>query len=328
MTHNETTVLTLWRECRGALEAAGIENAAAEADWLWQAAVQTDRHLLRPTDAVEAAGAAALRELTARRTAHEPIQYLLGSWPFLDFEVKVAPGVLIPRQDTECVAQQAIALGKELLRAGIGTEDAVQTEEKTADAAAFAGGCSGEQPEAQPMKEAAPQPRWLDLCSGSGILALALAVHLRVPVTAVELSEAALPLLRENTAAVCKQFGAPPVRVAAADVFSYVDTLADDSVALIVSNPPYLTAQEMTQLQPEVTREPAMALDGGMDGLRFYRLLAQSYRRKLMPGGALVLEIGALQGEAVCGLLRESGWQGIRLHRDAPGLDRCITARR
>lgn len=300
--HNDMTVLSLWRECRAALEIAGIDNAAAEADWLWQAAVGCDRHLLRPQECVSAEKAAALRALIARRAAHEPVQYLLGSWPFLDFEVKVAPGVLIPRQDTECVAQQAIALGKELLAAGVTAADDVHGESSA--------------------------PRWLDICSGSGILALALAIHLGVEVTAVELSEAALPILKENVKTVCAAFGAPPVQVAAADMFHYVHTLPEGGAALIVSNPPYLTAQEMEKLQPEVTREPAMALAGGADGLAFYRCLAAEYRSKLMADGALVLEIGAAQGAAVCALLAENGWRDIRLHRDAAGLDRCITARR
>ena len=299
---NQNTVLALWRECRAALEAAGIENAAAEADWLWQAAVGTDRHLLRPQDTAGESEAAALRQLTARRAAHEPVQYLLGSWPFLDFEVKVAPGVLIPRQDTECVAEHAIALGRQLLAEGIGCASAAEQ-----------GGGS---------------PRWLDICSGSGILALALAVHLQVPVTAVELSEAALPILKENVKNVCAQTGAPAVQVQAADMFAYVHALPDGGAALIVSNPPYLTEQEMCGLQPEVTHEPAMALAGGEDGLDFYRCLAREYRSKLTEGGALVLEIGASQGRQVCGLLCENGWRDVQLYQDTAGLDRCVTARR
>ena len=302
MTENAITVLALWRTCRAALEEAGIEHAAAETDWLWQAAVGSDRHLLRPDEPVEEEKAAALRELIARRAAHEPVQYLLGSWPFLDFEVKVTPGVLIPRQDTECVAERAIELGKQLLT----------------DRAVKAAGC-GKGPE---------ELLWLDLCSGSGILALTLATRLRVPVTAVELSEAALPVLRENVRTVCGGFAVPEVQVEHADMFAYVRTLAAESAALIVSNPPYLTQNEMEELQPEVTYEPAMALDGGADGLRFYRFLAKEYREKLVHGGALVLEIGAGQGAAVCGLLRENGWREVCLYPDAAGLDRCVTARR
>ncbi len=287
------TVAALWRQCRALLDAAGIENAAAELDWLWQAAIGTDRHLLRQDAPVDAAKAAALQGLAARRAAREPVQYLLGSWPFLDFELQVAPGVLIPRQDTECVAEQAIALGRQLLAQGV-----------------------------------LPGTACVDLCSGTGALALALAVHLHRPVTAVELSPDALPILRANAARVCEQLSAPPVQAVAADVFAFQNTLAPGSVGLLVSNPPYLTGQEMTQLQPEVVFEPAMALDGGVDGLRFYRHIAAAYLGCMAPGGALVLEIGAAQREAVCQLLADAGWQDIRTGRDLAGHDRWVSARK
>ena len=85
---------------------------------------------------------------------------------------------------------------------------------------------------------------------------------------------------------------------------------------------------EMEQLQPEVAQEPAMALEAGEDGLVFYRALAQHYKNALCPGGALVLEIGWQQREAVCALLAENGWTDIRCIQDFGGNDRCVTARR
>ncbi len=290
---NTLTVAALWRECRARLDAAAIENAGAELDWLWQAALGTDRHLQRPTDPVAATAAEKLRQLVAQRAQHLPVQYLLGRWPFMNFELQVAPGVLIPRQDTECVAETAIALGRQLLDEGV-----------------------------------LPGAACVDLCAGSGALALALADHLRQPVTAVELSADALPVLKANVADVCAQFRLPPVRVCHADVFAFQATLAPGSVGLLVSNPPYLTGQEMTELQPEVTYEPAMALDGGADGLRFYRHIAASYVPCMAPGGALVLEIGAAQRQAVCALLSDAGWQDIRAGQDLAGHDRWISARR
>ena len=308
------TVRALWAACRDALAAAGIENAAAEADWLWQAAVGGDRHLFRPEDTVPLPRAEVLRCLTARRAAHEPLQYLLGSWPFLNFEVQVCPGVLIPRQDTECVAEEAIRQGRLLQAQGL---------LPTAAPDAGAGG--------QSMPEDAADAGaglCLDVCAGSGVLALALAVNLRVPVTAVELSAAALPCLQANAAQVCAQFAAPPVRVVQQDLFAYWQTLAPASVALLVSNPPYLTEEELQSLQPEVEHEPTLALDGGPDGLRFYRCLAQDYRACMQPGGAMVLEIGAQQGAAVCSLLQAAGWRQVRVLRDLAGHDRCICALR
>ena len=84
----------------------------------------------------------------------------------------------------------------------------------------------------------------------------------------------------------------------------------------------------MQQLQPEVAQEPAMALEAGEDGLVFYRALAQHYRQALRPGGALVLEIGWQQRQAVTDLLAENGWADIECRKDYGGNDRCIIARR
>ena len=112
------------------------------------------------------------------------------------------------------------------------------------------------------------------------------------------------------------------------ELFTYWETLPEGQLELIVSNPPYLTAAEMEQLQPEVAQEPAMALEAGEDGLVFYRALAQHYKNALCPGGALVLEIGWQQREAVTALLAENGWAEIRCIQDFGGNDRCVTARR
>ena len=89
-----------------------------------------------------------------------------------------------------------------------------------------------------------------------------------------------------------------------------------------------LTAAEMQQLQPEVAREPAMALEAGEDGLVFYRALAEHYQNALRPGGALALEIGWQQREAVTALLAANGWVDIACRKDYGGNDRCILARR
>lgn len=322
----DTRADPLWLACRRALAGAGIEDAAAEAALLWKAVTGQDRYLLAPQAALPRAVADRLWALVCARAARWPLQYLLGRWPFLDLELQVAPGVLIPRQDTECVAEEAIALGRQLQAEGLlpppAPDAALPKEAPAAPVGAAPSGASPDSP--------APggTPRCLDLCAGSGALALALAVHLRVGVTAVELSAAALPCLRANLATVCRQFAAPPVQLAQADVFTYQQRLADGSLALIVSNPPYLTAAELACLQPEVAHEPRLALDGGADGLRFYRHLATAYRRCLTPGGALVLEIGAAQADAVRALLADAAWRDIRLLRDYGGHDRVVTARR
>ncbi len=287
------TVRSLWLSCRDTLQAAEIENALPELDWLWQAVFGQDRHVMNPCEPIGLVPAEQLQQLVLRRAEHEPLQYLLGSQPFLDFELAVAPGVLIPRADTECVALQAIALGKKVYADGTMSDG-----------------------------------RLLDLCAGSGALALALAVHLQKEVTAVELSDRAFSLLQQNIERVSAQLHCPKVQAVKADIFQFQQTLAPGSVGLIVSNPPYLTESEMRELQPEVQYEPSMALFGGQDGLDFYRHIAVGYREAVASGGVLIFEIGSDQAEAVRRILEQNGWRQVAVLQDEQGRDRCVSAMR
>ena len=169
-------------------------------------------------------------------------------------------------------------------------------------------------------------PRVLDLCAGTGCLGLGVKRFCpEADVTCVEKSPEAFRYLKKNAASALKQGTA---RAVEGDLFHYWQGLPEGELDLIVSNPPYLTAAEMQQLQPEVAREPAMALEAGEDGLVFYRSLAEHYQNALRPGGALALEIGWQQREAVTALLAANGWVDIACRKDYGGNDRCIIARR
>ena len=233
--------------------------------------------------------AARLARLAALRFERRPLQYIEGKWGFLDFEVQVGEGVLIPRQDSEAICLKAIDLLK---------------------------------------GQAAPAV--LDLCAGSGCLGLA--VKSRCPaarVTAVEKSAEALPWLQKNAAEALPGFDAahPALNVQQGDVFQWNKGQAEGQFDLILANPPYLTAEEMRTLQPEVEFEQAMALDGGEDGLDFYRHIAQAYRPLTKPGGWLVMEFGWQQWEPVKALLEAAGWQDVQRILDAEGRDRGAAAR-
>ena len=166
----------------------------------------------------------------------------------------------------------------------------------------------------------------LDLCAGTGCLGLGVKRFCpEADVTCVEKSPEALRYLKKNAVSALKQGTA---RAVEGDLFHYWQGLPEGELDLIVSNPPYLTAAEMRQLQPEVAREPAMALEAGEDGLVFYRALAEHYQNALRPGGALALEIGWQQREAVTALLAANGWVDIACRKDYGGNDRCILARR
>ena len=270
-------------EVEARLTAAGCPDADFDAGELFRLVTGQDARLAdRPLTAEQAAK---LEALTARRATREPLQYLCGSWPFLDFELAVGPGVLCPRADTEVVAEAAAQM-----LAGV------------------------------------QAPKVLDLCAGTGCLGLGVKRFCpEADVTCVEKSPEAFRYLKKNAASALKQGTA---RAVEGDLFHYWQGLPEGKLDLIVSNPPYLTAAEMQQLQPEVAREPAMALEAGEDGLVFYRALAEHYQNALRPGGALALEISWQQREAVTALLAANGWVDIACRKDYGGNDRCILARR
>lgn len=271
------------REIEARLTAAGCPDADFDARELFRLVTGADLRLAdQPLTAVQADR---LETLTVRRADREPLQYLCGSWPFLDFELAVGPGVLCPRADTEVVAEAAAGL-----LAGV------------------------------------QKPKVLDLCAGTGCLGLGVKRFCPdAVVTSLEKSPEAFRYLEQNAKNALHRPAATPVQ---GDLFTYWETLPEGELDLIVSNPPYLTAAEMQQLQPEVAREPAMALEAGADGLVFYRAIAEHYQKALRPGGALALEIGWQQREAVTALLAENGWVEIACKKDYGGNDRCITARR
>ena len=140
-------------------------------------------------------------------------------------------------------------------------------------------------------------PRGLDLCAGTGAVGLMLA---RYPQLAVE--------------AVQGDVLAPAFAASVPGGFDF-----------IVSNPPYIETGELPDLQREVQREPRTALDGGADGLVFYRAVCALWAEKLRSGGVLALEIGETQGRAVSDLFEAAGLTDIRIHKDTAGLDRAVS---
>lgn len=164
-----------------------------------------------------------------------------------------------------------------------------------------------------------------DLCAGTGCLGLGIARAVPgAKVTCVELSHDAWPYLTANVAAL----GGKTTQAERGDMMSYYTQIEPESADLIISNPPYLTAREMQNLMPETAREPAMALDGGADGLDFYRVLVRQYYDTVRPGGWLVLEIGYAQAEAVLELGKAAGWQAGTCRKDAGGNDRVVFFRK
>lgn len=165
-------------------------------------------------------------------------------------------------------------------------------------------------------------PRGLDLCAGTGAVALMLALETGAEVTAVEKFDAALGYLQENIAR-CPQLSVEAVQ---GDVLAPAFAASvPGGLDFIVSNPPYIETGELPGLQREVQREPQTALDGGADGLVFYRAICALWGEKLRQGGVLAVEIGETQGRAVSDLFEAAGLTDIRIHKDTAGLDRAVS---
>ena len=164
----------------------------------------------------------------------------------------------------------------------------------------------------------------LDLCTGSGIIGIALKkICFGAEVTLTDVSEEALAIARENA-----DTNKAEVRIIKSDMFKGLDP--DDKYTMIVSNPPYIPASEIEGLEPEVRdHDPLMALDGGDDGLDFYRIIAEQAPDHMKPGAWLLLEIGYDQGETVPDLIRKTGrfMDSIEVFKDLAGNDRVVAAR-
>lgn len=225
-----------------------------------------------------------LRGLVKRRAEREPLQHLVGSTSFCGFEFQVNRNVLIPRPETELLAERAWKFLE-------GRESAAV----------------------------------LDFGTGSGCLGITVA--LKVPaavVHAIDVSEAALVVARENA-----------VRLGAGERVVFHDGDGFRAVPgglmfdLLVSNPPYIASAEIPTLEPEVRDfDPMLALDGGADGLDFYRRLATEGGSRLKAGGRLMIELGAGQHADVSRLFTNEGWTVEAVEKDYAGIERILIARR
>ena len=216
--------------------------------------------------------AATLGALVQRRLMGEPIAYIVGIREFFGLPFRVAPGVLIPRPDTELIVELAL---ERLPTAG----------------------------------------RLLDMGTGSGAIAVACA-HTRkdASVTALDLSEAALAIARDNAAA-----NGAAVRFLRSDWFA---AIADEQFDLIASNPPYIAAGDAHLSQGDLRFEPAGALTDGADGLSALRAIIDGAPAHLVAGGWLLLEHGYDQAAAVRALLDAGGFLGVHSWRDLSGIER------
>ncbi|MDD6644717.1 MAG: peptide chain release factor N(5)-glutamine methyltransferase [Oscillospiraceae bacterium] len=162
--------------------------------------------------------------------------------------------------------------------------------------------------------------RIIDLCSGSGIIAVTLkCMFPQCEVHALELSEKALPYLKRNIESL-----APDVILHQGDLNLLFEQFKDNYFDLVISNPPYIESEIIPTLQTEVQKEPKMALDGGTDGLDFYRSITQKWSDKLKPGGMMAFELGEGQFDRVKAMMKEIGFENINEFKDLGNIQRAI----
>ena len=268
------------------LSDSGIANARMETLWLLSSSIGPRAPkpldlMLRRDDPLSESDRARFEERVVRRSGRFPLAYLLGTQEFMGLELEVGPKVLIPRPETELLAEEAL--------------------KRVAKVRA---------------------PRILDLCTGSGCVALALAKQRTdARIEGADLSEDALECARRNAA---RHGLEGRVRFFSSDLFSAVEGTFD----LIVSNPPYVRTSELDDLQKEVRFEPRLALDGGEDGLAVIRRLADGAPRFLNPAGWLLLETGYGQSDEVLRILEAAGLKELGLVKDYSGIERIALGRR
>ena len=292
------TILEAYTKGAEALDAAGVADAARDAKTLLALAmdVSETRMITEQKSPVAPDRMAVYRRMIERRASGEPLQHITGNTEFMGLPFKVRPGVLIPRQETEIMAERAL--------------DTIRSEEWSGPATV------------------------LDLCCGSGVIGISiakLAGRDDLEVTCSDISTDCVYLAHTNA----ELNGVDrDMRFVRGDLVVPFDGRADDPddatvrFRMVCCNPPYIPTDVIGTLQREVRdHDPTLALDGGYDGLDFYRRIAEEVSEVMEPGGILILEIGAEQKDAVTEILSGSGrFDRVECIKDLAGRDRVVTA--
>lgn len=326
-----------WTE--GYLGRKGDGSPRLSAQWLAAAATGLDRtglflDLDRPLSAGERA---CLHGFVARRAKGEPLQYITGEAAFRHITLKVAPGVLIPRPETEVLVSEALSLLPPAARRRAVdsrmTPDETQAALLAARAEGEGGGVPGDDAEgaaAGHAGAAAPSaclaPLVVDVGTGSGAIACSIAFERPdVRVVATDVSGEALSLARENAQALGLS---DRVRLVECDLGEGLDPACMGEVDLVVSNPPYVPTALLAGIPAEVRDfEPALALDGGADGLEIFRRLAPWVFVVLRPGGGFACELYEERLEEAADIAHGIGFADVRVVADLAGRPRVLVCR-
>jgi release factor glutamine methyltransferase len=264
--------------------ARGIESPRLDAELIVAFALGIDRMrvILDANRPLEGEELAKLRDLVKRRRAHEPIAYLRGEREFYGLRFRVDSRVLVPRPDTETLVDVALARSRHV----------------------------------------SLSMRLLDLCTGSGCVAIAMARQRPTStVVASDVSPDALAVARENA----YRLGAYNVELVSGDLFEPFRA-RPRKFDVITANPPYVATAEIDTLMPDVREfEPRLALDGGEDGLAIVRRIVEQAPEHLVAGGLLALEIGAGEADTTRALFEARGFREVRADRDIARIERVVS---
>lgn len=273
----------LYLEVRRQLRESGVEASTLEARELVCFGTGKNREELTRDSRLYASPEreAQVRRLVERRMAGEPVAYLIGEWEFYGLPLDISQDVLIPRADTEVLAEQAIAYIQQL------------------------GEC-----------------RVLDLCAGSGCVGLAIAAQApQARVVLGEIDDSALKICRQNIRRNSLSARVTPIQMDARE--KPARSLGE--FQCIISNPPYIPTGDIAGLEPSVRDyEPHMALDGGADGMDFYRAITEQWKEALAPGGRLYFELGIGQADPVLRLMRSQGFGDLQIIKDHHKIPRVV----
>ena len=279
----------------GELMAAGVPEPDLDAWYLLEYVTGVSRaaYFADPDRELTEAQQETFDVCVKKRAGRIPLQHITGTQEFMGLSFRVNEHVLIPRQDTESLVEEALKMLK---------KRAVPTENRDGQTTEI-----------------------LDLCTGSGCILLSVLhyagqeEHMNLRGTGSDLSEQALETARGNA----EQLGIR-ARFIHSDLFGSLP----GRYAMILSNPPYIRSGDLEELQPEVRlHDPGMALDGGADGLAFYRRITEESPAHLEDNGILMFEIGCDQAADVSELMRMNGFTDITVKKDLAGLDRVVYGR-
>lgn len=273
------------REITRFLKKFGIDSANKDAELIISNCLGIDRvTIYRDNPLIAEEYILRIDGFVKRRSKREPLQYILGETEFYGLKINVGPGVFIPRPETELLVEEAI---KKVTSEGKGSSLSI-----------------------------------LDLCTGSGCVALALARKFPdAQVYGIDASEIAIEYARKNA----ETNGINNVTFLRGNLFEPIASAT--TFDLIVSNPPYIRRADIKNLQPEIKNwEPIEALDGGKDGLDYYRAIIPQAKGYLKRGGYLILEIGVKQPDKLKKMAQNAGFMKISLTKDYTGVERIFIA--